>query len=76
MKLGYKGKQVRDNLHADDIGELIKLIYENKDKINVNAQNVFNMGGGRKMRYRFRNYFYSKRRFRFGMKYSFNNTPN
>lgn len=46
--IGYKGKQVRDNLHGDDIGELIYLIFKNKSKINIYDNNVFNLGGGRK----------------------------
>lgn len=46
--LGYKGKQVRDNLHADDIGDLIKKIttkHHNKSQIKYPV--VANMGGGR-----------------------------
>ena len=47
--LGYKGKQVRDNLHADDIGKLIKKITKgHKDEINIEYPVVANMGGGRK----------------------------
>ena len=45
--IGYKGKQVRDNLHADDIGKLIVLIYKSRNKIDSNEYNVFNLGGGR-----------------------------
>lgn len=45
--IGYKGKQVRDNLHADDIGKLIVLIYNLRDEIDSNEYNVFNLGGGR-----------------------------
>ena len=45
---GYKGKQVRDNLHATDIGHLIHKIYT---KTNSTSQPVFpvvaNLGGGR-----------------------------
>ena len=43
--IGYKGKQVRDNLHADDIGKLIVLIYNSRNKIDSNEYNVFNLGG-------------------------------
>ena len=46
--IGYKGKQVRDNLHADDIGALICQIYKNKKLIDISEYNVFNLGGGRK----------------------------
>lgn len=45
--IGYKGKQVRDNLHADDIGKLIISIYKSINQINSNENNVFNLGGGR-----------------------------
>ena len=45
---GYKGKQVRDNLHATDIGRLISKIY---DKSQSESPPVFpvvaNLGGGR-----------------------------
>ena len=45
--IGHKGKQVRDNLHADDIGRLVLKIYKSKKTIKVDEYNVFNMGGGR-----------------------------
>ena len=45
--IGYRGKQVRDNLHAKDIGKLCQKIgreeWIEKDYIN----NVYNLGGGR-----------------------------
>ena len=45
--IGHQGKQVRDNLHADDIGRLVLKIFKSKQKIKVDEYNVFNMGGGR-----------------------------
>ena len=45
--IGHKGKQVRDNLHADDIGRLVLKIFKSKKKIKVDEYNVFNLGGGR-----------------------------
>lgn len=43
--IGWKGKQVRDILHIDDVTELINLEIENIHKINGE---VFNIGGGPK----------------------------
>ena len=47
--IGYKGKQVRDNLHAMDIARLISLIL--KKSLSVASwdysDNVYNLGGGR-----------------------------
>ncbi len=39
---GYKGKQVRDNIHSYDIARLIQAIYR-----NPRAGEVYNLGGGR-----------------------------
>jgi CDP-paratose 2-epimerase len=39
---GYKGKQVRDNIHAYDVARCIELFYENPQ-----CGAVFNLGGGR-----------------------------
>lgn len=39
---GYKGKQVRDNIHSFDIARAIEVIYE-----NPRCGEVYNMGGGR-----------------------------
>jgi CDP-paratose 2-epimerase len=39
---GYKGKQVRDNLHADDLVAAFEQFY-----LNPRAGEVYNMGGGR-----------------------------
>ncbi len=39
---GYKGKQVRDNIHAYDVARCIELFYERPQ-----AGAVFNLGGGR-----------------------------
>lgn len=39
---GYKGKQVRDNIHAHDICALIQAIYD-----DPGCGEVFNVGGGR-----------------------------
>ena len=49
VELGYfgfggKGKQVRDILHIDDLGELIDFQLHNMDKLNGQ---LFNVGGGR-----------------------------
>ena len=40
---GYKGKQVRDNLHASDLASAFYLFYNNP---NTNGE-IFNIGGGR-----------------------------
>lgn len=39
---GYKGKQVRDNIHAYDVARCIELFYE-----HPSSAAVFNLGGGR-----------------------------
>jgi CDP-paratose 2-epimerase len=39
---GYKGKQVRDNIHAYDVACCIEMFYENPQ-----SGTVFNLGGGR-----------------------------
>lgn len=39
---GYKGKQVRDNLHSHDVAEFIQAFYE-----NPRCGEVYNLGGGR-----------------------------
>jgi CDP-paratose 2-epimerase len=39
---GYKGKQVRDNIHSYDVARLIELIIE-----NPRCGEVYNLGGGR-----------------------------
>ncbi len=39
---GYRGKQVRDNIHAYDVARAIELFYE-----TPSAGAVFNLGGGR-----------------------------
>ncbi|MEO8395861.1 MAG: NAD-dependent epimerase/dehydratase family protein [Chloroflexota bacterium] len=39
---GYKGKQVRDNIHAYDVARCIELFYEHPQ-----SGAVFNLGGGR-----------------------------
>jgi CDP-paratose 2-epimerase len=39
---GYKGKQVRDNIHAYDIARFIEVFYE-----NPRCGEVYNIGGGR-----------------------------
>jgi len=41
--IGYKGKQVRDIIHAKDVASAFYLFYENPKK-----GGVFNLGGGRK----------------------------
>ena len=47
--LGYKGKQVRDNLHATDIGYLIHKIYTKSNSVSPPVFPVVaNLGGGRK----------------------------
>ena len=38
---GYKGKQVRDNIHCDDVANLVRLIIDKPVK-----GEVFNLGGG------------------------------
>jgi CDP-paratose 2-epimerase len=40
--LGYKGKQVRDNIHSYDVARLIELIIE-----DPRCGEVYNLGGGR-----------------------------
>lgn len=45
---GYKGKQVRDNLHATDIGRLVYVAYlKHVAPVTVNYPIVANLGGGR-----------------------------
>ncbi len=39
---GYKGKQVRDNIHSHDVARLIELIYQRPQ-----IGGVYNLGGGR-----------------------------
>jgi CDP-paratose 2-epimerase len=39
---GYKGKQVRDNIHAHDVARCIEFFYR-----NPSCGSVFNLGGGR-----------------------------
>jgi CDP-paratose 2-epimerase len=39
---GYKGKQVRDNIHSFDVARCIELFWE-----NPKPASVFNLGGGR-----------------------------
>lgn len=39
---GYKGKQVRDNIHSYDVAQLIKQFY-----LNPKSGAVYNLGGGR-----------------------------
>lgn len=39
---GYKGKQVRDNIHAHDVSRLLEAFYE-----NPRCGEVYNLGGGR-----------------------------
>jgi CDP-paratose 2-epimerase len=39
---GYKGKQVRDNIHSYDVARAIEAIYE-----NPGSARVYNIGGGR-----------------------------
>lgn len=46
--MGYKGKQVRDNLHAKDIGMLVyKIISKELNGEKINYPVVSNLGGGR-----------------------------
>ena len=40
---GYKGKQVRDNIHSCDVARFIHLFL-----LNPRAAEVYNIGGGRK----------------------------
>ena len=40
---GYKGKQVRDNIHSEDVSSFVRFFF-NKPKI----AEVYNIGGGRK----------------------------
>ena len=42
--IGYKGKQVRDNIHSQDL-QLFWEFYKNKTQ---NKGEVYNIGGGRK----------------------------
>ena len=44
---GYKGKQVRDNLHADDVAKLIYKIIVQKESDLLSYPIVANLGGGR-----------------------------
>ena len=44
---GYKGKQVRDNLHASDISRLVELIYIKHNSSPPTYPVVANIGGGR-----------------------------
>ncbi len=39
---GYKGKQVRDNIHSEDVARFIHLFYE-----NPRCAEVYNLGGGK-----------------------------
>ena len=39
---GYKGKQVRDNLHAEDVAPFVHAFFE-----NPRSGEVYNLGGGR-----------------------------
>jgi CDP-paratose 2-epimerase len=39
---GYKGKQVRDNIHSEDVARVIEAIYE-----KPRCGEVYNLGGGR-----------------------------
>lgn len=41
---GYKGKQVRDNIHTEDLADAI--IEINNNILQLNPGDVFNMGGG------------------------------
>lgn len=45
--IGYKGKQVRDNLHASDIGTLVQKILASPMSAIQNDSYVYNLGGGR-----------------------------
>jgi len=40
---GYKGKQVRDNIHSEDVARLMHLFYQ-----NPRAGEVYNIGGGKR----------------------------
>lgn len=42
---GYKGKQVRDNIHAKDLVKAFYTVYEHRDRITPGE--AFNIGGGR-----------------------------
>lgn len=42
---GYKGKQVRDNIHAKDLVKAFYTVYEHRDRITPG--DAFNIGGGR-----------------------------
>lgn len=39
---GFQGRQVRDNLHADDVAQAVSLIYDDPPPAGI----VFNLGGG------------------------------
>ena len=45
--IGYKGKQVRDNLYSEDIADLVLKIFEMDEKANISYPIIANMGGGR-----------------------------
>lgn len=45
--IGFKGKQVRDNLHASDIGKLTEKILAAPMSAIPNDSYVYNLGGGR-----------------------------
>ena len=45
---GYNGKQVRDNLHSDDIGDLVVLAAQSHETKHIDYPVVSNLGGGRK----------------------------
>ena len=40
--LGYKGKQVRDNIHSEDVARFIHAFYK-----NPRCGEVYNLGGGK-----------------------------
>ena len=46
--IGYKGKQVRDNLHGEDIGRLVDIMINNKDEVKKTKDTVYNIGGNRR----------------------------
>lgn len=46
--IGYKGKQVRDNLHGEDIGRLVDIMIKNKNDVKKIEDTVYNIGGNRK----------------------------
>lgn len=45
---GYKGKQVRDNIHAKDLVRAFYATYEARDVTNLYAGAFYNIGGGRR----------------------------